>query len=76
MLPTPTNESAGPSTAAGDVLPQCVLDVRILGPLRIRRGGEVLEAGELGGPKPRQILEILLLNLGTPVSKDRLSHVL
>ena len=76
MLPTPTHEIAGPSTAEGDVLPQCVLDVRILGPLRIRRGGEVLEAGELGGPKPRQVLEILLLNLGTPVSKDRLSDVL
>ena len=76
MLPTTTHASAGPSTTEGDLLPQCVLEVRILGPLRIRRGGEVLEAGELGGPKPRQILEILLLNLGTPVSKDRLIDVL
>ncbi len=76
MLPTTTHASAGPSTTEGDVLPPCLLEVRILGPLRIRRGGEVLEAGELGGPKPRQILEILLLNLGTPVSKDRLIDVL
>ncbi|MET3922972.1 DNA-binding SARP family transcriptional activator [Arthrobacter sp. UYEF20] len=58
------------------MLRQCVLDVRILGPLRIQRGGEILDAGELGGPKPRQILEILLLNLGTPVSKDRLIDLL
>ncbi|MFF2243490.1 response regulator [Arthrobacter sp. NPDC058130] len=76
MLPTPMYESAGPSAATGDLLPQPVLDVRILGPLLIRRGGEVIEAGELGGPKPRQILEILLLNLGTAVSKDRLIDVL
>jgi DNA-binding NarL/FixJ family response regulator/DNA-binding SARP family transcriptional activator len=76
MFPSPTHAIAGPSTAEGDVLPPCVLEVRILGPLRIRRGGEVLEAGELGGPKPRQVLEILLLNLGTPMSKDRLSDVL
>ncbi|MEV5050162.1 response regulator [Arthrobacter sp. LAR12-1-1.1] len=75
MLPTPTQESAGPSTT-GDVLPQCVLEVRLLGPLRIRRGAEVIDAGELGGPKPRQVLEILLLNLGTPISKDRLIDVL
>jgi DNA-binding NarL/FixJ family response regulator/DNA-binding SARP family transcriptional activator len=47
-----------------------------MGPLRIRRGDEILEPGELGGPKPRQILEILLLSLGTPVSKHRLIDVL
>lgn len=76
MLHSPTHEIAGPSTAEGDVVQQCVLKVRILGPLRIRRGDEVLEAGELGGPKPRQVLEILLLNLGTAMSKDRLSDVL
>lgn len=76
MLPTPMHESAGPSAAAGDSLPRPVLEVHVLGPLRIRRGGDVIEAGELGGPKPRQILEILLLNLGTAVSKDRLIDVL
>ncbi|MFF2029245.1 BTAD domain-containing putative transcriptional regulator [Arthrobacter sp. NPDC058192] len=58
------------------MLTQRVLEIRILGPLRIRRGAEVLEAGELGGTKPRQILEILLLKLGTPVSKDRLADLL
>ncbi|QHK20090.1 response regulator [Pseudarthrobacter psychrotolerans] len=52
------------------------LDVRIIGPLRIQRGDAALGYGELGGPKPRQILELLLLNLGAPVSKDRLIHIL
>ncbi|WP_051427675.1 BTAD domain-containing putative transcriptional regulator [Arthrobacter sp. H20] len=48
------------------------LSVQIIGKLRIRRGETILEAQDFGGPKPRQILEILLLTLGTPVSKDRL----
>ena len=36
----------------------------------------MLRAHDLGGPKPRQILEILLLNFGHPVSKDRLIDLL
>lgn len=52
------------------------LSVQLIGSLRIRRGDTVLTARSLGGPKPRQILEILLLSLGTPVSKDRLIEVL
>ncbi|WP_298584701.1 BTAD domain-containing putative transcriptional regulator [uncultured Kocuria sp.] len=52
------------------------LTVRVLGPLEVRRGDRVLTAQELGGPKQRQILEILLLQLGTPVSKDRLVELL
>lgn len=52
------------------------LTVQLIGSLRIRRGDTVLDARALGGPKPRQILEILLLSLGTPVSKDRLIEVL
>jgi DNA-binding SARP family transcriptional activator/ActR/RegA family two-component response regulator len=56
--------------------PSRKLDVSILGPLTIRRGTETLGAHELGGPKPRQILEILLLHLGAPVSKGRLIDLL
>ena len=52
------------------------LDAKIIGPLRIQRGDAVLGHGDLGGPKPRQILELLLLNLGAPVSKDRLIDIL
>jgi DNA-binding SARP family transcriptional activator len=48
------------------------LHVHLFGNLTISRGSDVLRAHHLGGPKPRQILEILLMNLGHPVSKDRL----
>lgn len=52
------------------------LSVQIIGSLRIQRGTTTLDAWHLGGCKPRQILEILLLQLGTPVSKDRLIEFL
>ena len=52
------------------------LSVQIIGSLRIQRGTTTLDAWHLGGCKPRQILEILLLQLGTPVSKDRLIDLL
>lgn len=52
------------------------LTVHVFGNLTIRRGPVVLHAHQLGGPKPRQILEILLVNLGLPVSKDRLIELL
>ncbi|WP_219816560.1 hypothetical protein [Arthrobacter sp. Y81] len=55
--------------------PSRKLDVSIPGPLTIRRGTKTLGAHELGGPKPRQILEILLLHLGAPVSKGRLINL-
>lgn len=48
------------------------LTIQIIGSLTVRRGDVVLDARHLGGPKPRQILELLLLQLGRPVSKDRL----
>jgi DNA-binding SARP family transcriptional activator len=52
------------------------LHVSIIGTLTVRRGSTVLAARDLGGPKPRQILEFLLLNLGIPVSKARLIDLL
>ncbi len=48
------------------------LSVRVLGSLQVRRGEHVLTAKELGGPRQRQVLEILLLTPGVPVSKHRL----
>jgi SARP family transcriptional regulator, regulator of embCAB operon len=59
--------------SAGHAMP---ISVKIIGNLQVRRGDTVLSAASLGGPKPRQIFEILLLNLGTPVSKDRLIELL
>ena len=52
------------------------LEIRMLGTLRVDRMGAVLGAHHLGGPKPRQILELLLLHLGTPISKERLIELL
>ncbi|MBG6212560.1 MAG: winged helix-turn-helix domain-containing protein [Cryobacterium sp.] len=52
------------------------VNVHLFGKLTVRRGSVVLHAHQLGGPKPRQILEILLVHLGLPVSKDRLIEML
>ena len=52
------------------------LSVQLFGNLTIRRGSAVLHAHQLGGPKPRQILEILLVHVGYPVSKNRLIELL
>ena len=38
--------------------------------------GKVLSAADLGGVKPRQILEMLALEAGSPVAKDRLAELL
>src|SRR6266508_4206618 len=46
-----------------------VLELRLLGALEARRGGELVM---LGGAKPRALLADLLVHLGTPVSVDRL----
>ena len=66
--PGPTIEQLSTSSAT--------LEIRILGTLRVCRNGTVLGAHQLGGPKPRQILELLVLQLGTPVSKPRLIELL
>src|SRR6187200_2604903 len=52
------------------------ISVRLFGTFEVRRKGAVLKAADMGGCKPRHILEILLLNLGTPVSKTRLIDLL
>ncbi len=52
------------------------LRISIFGPLTIHRGETELSANQLGGPKPRQVLEILLLNFGSAVSKSRIMDLL
>ena len=52
------------------------LRIAAFGPLTIRRGDVELGANDLGGPKPRQVLEILLLNFGAAVSKSRIMDLL
>ncbi|MGK3648897.1 AfsR/SARP family transcriptional regulator [Pseudarthrobacter enclensis] len=48
------------------------ISVRLFGTFEIRRDGVPLVTAGMAGCKPRHILEILLLNLGKPVSKDRI----
>jgi DNA-binding SARP family transcriptional activator len=45
------------------------VQLRILGPLEVREDGRTLE---LGGPKPRALLAVLLVHTGEVVSADRL----
>src|SRR5471032_1355143 len=52
------------------------ISVELLGGLRVRAGGTSMGPRELGGAKPRHVLVALLLNRGTPVSKDRLMSLL
>ncbi|MDR6416391.1 BTAD domain-containing putative transcriptional regulator [Pseudarthrobacter sulfonivorans] len=52
------------------------LQISVFGPLTIRRGDRELSANDLGGPKPRQVLEILLMNFGSAVSKTRIMDLL
>ena len=59
-----------------DAVPAPVLQISIFGALTIRRGETELHASDLGGPKPRQVLEILLLNFGRAVSKNRIMDLL
>jgi DNA-binding SARP family transcriptional activator/ActR/RegA family two-component response regulator len=65
--------SGGPSVEYDDA---SRLTISVLGPLTVRRGDTQVTAGELGGPKPRQLLEIFLLNFGSAVSKTRIMDLL
>lgn len=49
------------------------LDIRVLGHLEVRRGAEVVA---IGGPKPRQILAMLVAARGGVVSTDQLCEAL
>jgi DNA-binding SARP family transcriptional activator len=53
-----------------------VLHVSLFGSLRLVTGDHFLGPRDLGGLKPKQVLEILLLNRGRTVSKDRLADLL
>ena len=51
-----------------------MIDIELLGATRVRSNGATLLARDLGGSKPRQVLEILALHLGRPVTKDALAE--
>jgi DNA-binding SARP family transcriptional activator len=52
------------------------LTVRLFGPLAIDDGARVLGPRDLGGTRPKQVLEILLAARGHRVSTDRLADLL
>ncbi|MGH9243278.1 MAG: winged helix-turn-helix domain-containing protein [Acidimicrobiales bacterium] len=51
------------------------MGVRMFGRLQLDVGGSKLGPRDLGGVKPKQLLELLLLERGRPVSKDRLADL-
>jgi SARP family transcriptional regulator, regulator of embCAB operon len=53
-----------------------VVAIRMFGPLELRAGASRLGARELGGIKPKQLLEVLLLERERMVSKDRIADLL
>ena len=50
--------------------------MRMFGPLQLQAGGTRLGPRDLGGVKPKQLLEVLLLERGRPVPKDRIAELL
>lgn len=50
--------------------------IRLFGPLAIEDGGRTLGPRDLGGARPRQVLEILLAARGHHVATDRLADLL
>ena len=70
-------EKTGEAAFFSETPPQTApLQISVFGPLTIRRGAAELSANDLGGPKPRQVLEILLLSFGSAVSKTRIMDLL
>jgi DNA-binding SARP family transcriptional activator len=50
--------------------------IRLFGPIEVEVQGRRLGPRDLGGVKPKQVLEILLWARGHPVAKDRLAESL
>lgn len=50
--------------------------VELFGPTRVTTPQGVVTSGDLGGVKPRQILEILAASAGSPVPKEQLAELL
>lgn len=50
-----------------------MIEIKLFGPTAVLIDGVRLDTAGLGGVKPRQILEMLAVDIGIPVSKDRLA---
>lgn len=53
-----------------------MISIKLFGSTTVKVDGQERTAADLGGTRPRQILEMLAVNLGSPVSKDRLADAL
>lgn len=53
-----------------------MISIKLLGSTTIKVDGEERTTSDLGGTRPRQILEMLAVDLGSPVPKDRLAEAL
>jgi SARP family transcriptional regulator, regulator of embCAB operon len=52
------------------------ISIRLIGSLKVERAGRVMTAATLGSPKARQVLEILALQPGISISRDRMIELL
>ena len=52
------------------------MGAQLLGPIEVAAGGRRLGPRDLGGPKAKQVLELLLVARGHNVTKDRLADQL
>src|ERR1700722_15905784 len=59
--------------AAGPAGESATVAVRLFGPIEVAAGGRRLGPRDLGGPKAKQVLELLLLAGGHRATKDRLA---
>lgn len=53
-----------------------MIDVQLIGATQVRTPQQVFAGRDFGGVKPRRLLEVLALHLGTVISKDRLADLL
>ena len=53
-----------------------MIQIQLIGATKVRTAFRELDGRDFGGVKPRRLLEILALELGSPVSKDRLADLL
>lgn len=74
----PADSNSSPLTYAGVIVRPTPEDVtiKLFGPLEIAIGDRQIGIADLGGIRPKQVLEILLAARGHPVSTDRLADLL
>ena len=72
MLPAGTS-TGGCTSVSGE---HDVIEIKLFGETRVVDGRRTLGPRDLGGVKPRRVLEYLALHAGHPVTKDRLVEAL